>query len=117
MAYNELLADRIRQSLREKSLHDKEIKMMGGLCFMVDDKMCAGIVKNDLMARIDPGFHKKALTMKGCREMDFTKRPMKGFVFVSPEGTDLDEDLDTWIELCLDYNPKVKTDKKQKSSE
>ena len=87
---------------------------MGGLCFMVDEKMFAGIVKNDLMARIDPEFCKEALTKKGCREMDFSKRPMQGFVFVDPEGTDLDDELDFWIQQCLDYNPRAKSGKQKK---
>lgn len=113
MAYNELLADRVRQSLDERKVPFREIKMMGGLCFMVDEKMCTGIVKNDLMARIDPSMQKIALSKKGSREMDFTGRPMKGFVFVGPEGTDLDDDLDYWIDLCLDYNPKAGTGNKK----
>ncbi len=67
--------------------------MMGGLTFMVDDKMCLGVVKESLMARIDPDIYDEALLRNGCREMDFTKRPMKGFVFVDPEGVDMDADL------------------------
>ena len=78
MAYDELLADRIRNVLKQKKVGNIEKKMMGGLCFMVDDKMCLGIVKNELMARIDPDFYNTALTKNGCRKMDFTGRPMKG---------------------------------------
>jgi len=85
--------------------------MMGGLCYMVDDKMCIGVVKNNLMARIDPDIYEEALTKKGCKEMDFTGRSMKGFVFVEPRGVDLDEDLDYWVELCLDFNPLAKSSK------
>ena len=79
---------------------------------MVDDKMCVGVVKDKLMARIDPEIYDEALTRPGCREMDFTGRKMKGFVFVEPEGTDLDEDLDRWVEMCLDFNPRAKSSKK-----
>ncbi len=110
-----MLADRIRQSFREKKIQYREIKMMGGLCFMVDEKMCTGIVKNDLMARVDPKIHQMALSKTGCREMDFTHRTMKGFVFVGPEGTDTDDDLEYWIELCLDFNPKIKSGKPEKN--
>ena len=81
---------------------------------MVDDKMCVGIVKDVLMARIDPDIHEEALTKKGCRDMDFTGKPMKGFVFVDPEAVDLDSDLDYWIGLCLDFNPRAKSSKKKK---
>jgi len=84
MAYDELLADRIRFVLKEKRVRNIEKEMMGGLCFMVDEKMCVGIVKNELMARIDPEIYKVALKRKGAKEMNFTGRPMKGFVFVEP---------------------------------
>lgn len=114
MSYSELLADRIRRNLQEKKTSFEEKKMMGGLCFMVDDKMCVGIVKGNLMARIDPEIHEEALSKKGCRVMDFTGKPMKGFVFVDPEAVDMDNDLDYWIGLCLDFNPRAKSSKKKK---
>ena len=116
MAYNEYLADRIRRVLHEKRVSFIEKEMMGGITFMVNEKMCVGIVKESLMARIDTGIYDQALTRKGCREMDFTKRPMKGFVFVDPSGTDMDEDLEYWIDLALEYNPRVKSSKKKGKS-
>ncbi len=116
MAYNELLADRIRQILAPVKLAVEEKKMFGGLCFMVDNKMCVGIVKEDLMARIGETAQETALQRKGCRPMDFTKRPMKGYVFVAPEGTDMDEYLEHWVQLCLDFNPQAKASKKKKRS-
>jgi hypothetical protein len=112
MAYNEFLADRIRIILNRKSYPFTEKKMMGGLTFMIDNKMCVGIVKDDLMARIDPAVHDEALTRKGCRVMDFTHRPMKGYVFINLEGTDMDLDLESWIELALEYNPRAKASRK-----
>lgn len=115
MAYNEFLADRIRQTLNQKKVFYTEKRMMGGLTFMVDDKMCVGIIKEDLMARIDPLKYRDALGRKGCREMDFTGRPMKGFVMIKPEGTDMDKDLDYWINLALEYNPLAKSSKKEKT--
>jgi TfoX/Sxy family transcriptional regulator of competence genes len=114
MAYNEHLADRIRRIFSDRHVTFEERKMMGGLCFMVDDKMCVGINKNDLMARIDPEVYSDALKRKGSKEMDFTGRPMKGFVFVEPTGTDLEKDLEYWIKLSLDFNPKAKSSKKKK---
>ena len=112
MAYNEFLADRIRQSLHDRNIAFEEKKMMGGLCFMVDDKMCLGVVKDLLMARVGPVAYDEALDQPGAREMNFTGKPMKGFVFVEEDGIDMDEDLDHWIELCLDYNPLAKSSKK-----
>jgi len=115
MAYNEFLSDRIKQFFKEKAVYFEEKEMMGGLTFMVEQKMCVGVVKNSLMVRIDPDIYENVLGKKGSREMDFTKRPMKGFVFVDPEGYDLDSDLEYWINLALEYNPKAKSSKKKKS--
>lgn len=114
MAYDEHLAKRVRELLLTKK-SVKEKKMMGGLTFMVNDKMCVGILNDDLMARIDPAVYEKALEKRGCREMDFTGRPMKGFVFVEPEGTKSKKDLEYWINLTLKYNKKAKSSRKRKS--
>jgi TfoX/Sxy family transcriptional regulator of competence genes len=113
MAYDEFLTERIRRAFQDKNAVFEEKKMMGGICFLVDGKMAAGVVKNKMMARIDPDIQEQALSRKGCTEMDFTHRPMKGFVFVEPEGTDLDADLEYWVRLCLDFNPKAKASKKK----
>ena len=114
MAFNELLADRIRKVFIDKEVSFDEKKMMGGLTFMVNDKMCVGVSNDDLMARIDPEKYNEALEKKGCREMDFTGRPMKGFVFIDPLGTDFNKDLEYWIELALEYNPTAKASKKKR---
>ena len=113
MAYDLYLADRIKAALKENKVAFEEKKMMGGLCIMINDKMCVGVIKNDLMARIDPEIYQHALQKKGCKEMDFTGRPMKGYVLVEPEGIDTDSELNYWINLCLDFNPKAKSSKKK----
>jgi TfoX/Sxy family transcriptional regulator of competence genes len=113
MAYNEALAMRVREALVSLP-RVEEKKMMGGLTFMVNGKMCVGILQNDLMARIDPEIYETTLRKKGCREMDFTGKPMKGFVFISPEGTREKEDFDDWIGLALEFNKKAKASKKRK---
>lgn len=107
MAYDEQLADRIKNSLDRRKVKYAEKKMFGGLCFMVDDKMMMGVEKDRLMARIDPEDEGKALKRKGARQMDFTGRPMKGFVYIDEKGFDMDDDLEYWISLCLKYNPKA----------
>ncbi len=114
MAYNEHLADRIRSVLKHRSIPSVEKKMMGGLTFMIDDKMCVGIVKDELMARVGPHSMPEALSKKGCRPMDFTGRPMKGYVFVNPEGVDMEEDLEYFIDLALVFNKEAKSSKKRK---
>src|SRR5687768_1830397 len=108
MAYDEHLADRVRVVLKSKRIRAEEKKMMGGLCFMVKDKMCFGVEKNKLMARVGPEAYKDALKKKGCKKMDFTGKPLTGFVYVEPAAIDLDDQLEYWVQLCLDYNPKAK---------
>jgi len=114
MPYDEYLAERIGRILKDKNIHFEARKMMGGICYLVNDKMCAGIIKEKLMARIDPQLYETALTKKGCIPMDFTGQTMKGFVFIEPEGIDMDRDLEYWIDLCLEFNPRAKSSKKMK---
>lgn len=110
MAYDEILANRVREILSPlRKVEEK--KMMGGLTFMVNDKMCVGILKDNLMVRIDPDIYEKVLERTGCREMDFTGRPMRGFVFVDPEGTKTKKDLNYWLGLALEYNKKARPSK------
>ena len=114
MAFSEYLADRVRSSLKGLNSTFEEKKMFGGMSFMVDDKMCVGIINDDLMVRTDPEHQNEFLKETGCRIMDFTKRPMKGYLYVSAEGIDMDEDLDKWVQRCLDFNPMAKASKKRK---
>ena len=113
MAYNEHLAERIRTNLRTH-LPIEEKKMFGGIAFMVDDKMCIGIVKEELMVRINPDDMDELVGKKGARQMDFTGRPMKGFIYVSPDGIDREQDLEFWINAALEYNKIAKASKKRK---
>lgn len=113
MPYNEKLANRIREVLADlPNIEEKE--MMGGLTFMVNDKMCVGIIKAEMMCRIDPNFHETAIEKTGCRTMDFTKRPMKGYVMIDDTGMKTKKEFDFWINLCLEFNSKVKSSKKKK---
>jgi len=116
MAFDEHLADRVRQYFADLHIPTEEKRMMGGLCFMVRGKMCVGISKERLMARLDPAIYDEVLKREGARAMDFTGRPMKGFVFVEPEGIDEDEALHEWLQLCLDYNPRAKSSRKKSKS-
>ena len=96
MAYNERLADRIRKIVaRGKNMTEK--KMFGGLAFLLDGKMFCGIVKDDMMVRVGPEQHEKALQEKGARPMDFTGRPMKGYIFVGQGGYKTDDALSKWV--------------------
>jgi len=113
MAYDEQLAERIRRGLRNVRVRFAEKRMMGGLCFMVNEKMCVGVEKNRLMVRIDPAVYDTALRRKGCVPMDFTGRPMRGFVFVNPIGLATDDELGDWLKLAVEFNPKARASKRK----
>ena len=112
MAYNEILADRIRELLVDHP-EVEEKQMMGGVAFMVNNKMCVGVVKDEMMARIDPALYEEALEKPGCHPMDFTGKPMKGWVFISPEGIEKISDLKYWADLALSFNNQAKASKKK----
>src|SRR5712692_6310179 len=105
MAYDELLEPRVRLFFDENQIKHEAKRMMGGLCFMVKGKMCVGVEKNRLMARVGPDGYEDALTRKGCRPMNFTGRPMRGFVFVGPESLGSEGELGFWLDLALAYSP------------
>src|SRR5919106_5116182 len=85
MAYDEVLADRVRGVLLENGQFD-ERKMFGGIAFMVKGHMCCGVLNEDLVLRLDPNDARTLLRSKYVRPMDFTGRPMKGYVYVAPSG-------------------------------
>ncbi len=113
MAYDEKLNNRIRESIAHLP-NVEEKHMFGGTCFMVNGKMCVGVVKDEMMCRIGPEAYEAALERKGCREMIFTGKPMNGYVFVSEDGMKSKKDLEYWINLCLDFNGKAKAAPKKK---
>lgn len=112
MAYSEQLADRIRDVL-VNTPRTIEKRMFGGVCFMVNKKMCVGVVNDEMMCRINPTVQDEALSRNGCRIMDFTGRPMRGYVFVSDDGMKSNKDFMYWINLSLDFNTLAKASKKR----
>lgn len=114
MAYDEQLASRGRVVFPRRKVAFTEKRMMGGLCLLVDDKMCVGVEKERLVVRLDPEVYEAALKRKGCAPMDFTGRPMRGFVFVKKAGFTVACDLDSWLSLALEFNPKAKSLKKRR---
>ncbi|MCH7515422.1 MAG: TfoX/Sxy family protein [Bacteroidetes bacterium] len=114
MAYDEHLGDRIRQFIQSKTTSFYDKKMMGGLVFMVNEKMCCGIHIDKkygdslLMAKIGEEAYEQEIKKEVCLPMDFTGKPMKGYIFVTPEGFDMDSDLEYWIQKALDFNSKKK---------
>ena len=112
MAYNEKLANRIRERFVELPIIEEK-EMMGGLTFMVNGKMCVGIIKDEMMCRIDPAIHEIEIEKQGCRTMDFTKRPMKGYVMIDDTGMKTKKEFDYWINLSLAFNKQAKAAKKK----
>lgn len=112
MSYNEKLADRTREiiALTHKKVEEK--KMFGGLCFMVNDKMCVGVEKERLMVRLDPALFDEVIEKEGCKPMDFTGKIMKGYVFVDVEALNTKKKLEYWVRLALDFNKHAKSSKK-----
>jgi TfoX/Sxy family transcriptional regulator of competence genes len=97
MAFDEALADRIRDVLASRP-EVTERKMFGGIAFMLAGNMAVGVIGEDLMVRLDPDDAEKALGEPHARPMDFTGRPAKNMVYVDAEGTASDEDLAAWVE-------------------
>jgi len=116
VAYNEQLASRVRNHLASLRLSVEEKRMMGGLCFMVRDKMCVGVTDDCLMVRLDPADMPAALKRPGCTPMAFTGRPLKSFVFVSPEGWKPAKEFNHWLSLALEFNPRAQSSKKRARS-
>ena len=101
MAYDEALAERIREVLGDGP-DITERKMFGGIAFMSRGNMVCGIVRNDLMLRVGADAHEEALAEAHVRPMDFAGRPMKGMVYVSPAGLQGDA-LQYWVERGLRF--------------
>lgn len=99
MAYDEALADRIRQALVDDS-EVSEKKMFGGLAFLHRGLMFVGVSGSKLMARVGREHYKDSLARKHVREMDFTGKPMQGYVYVEPSGLQSKEQLSFWLQRC-----------------
>ena len=102
MAYDEGLAERVREVVMERPTVSEK-KMFGGLAFMLNDYMFCGVMEDILMARVGPENWAGSLAKPHVREMDFTGRSMKGYVYVDPEGIEADEDLAQWVNLCAEF--------------
>ena len=112
MAYNEKLADRIREIIALTHRNVEEKKMFAGLCFMVNDKMCVGVHEHRIMVRLDPVVCDEVVENEGCEPMNFTGKIMRGFVFVDDAVLKTKKQLDYWVQLGLAYNKFAKSSKK-----
>lgn len=115
MAFDTTLAGRVRELLNQHP-NVAEKQMMGGLTFMVNDKMCVGVKNDDLTCRINPDAHEESLKRPGCSPTLVIGKEMKGFISVAPQGTANDADLRYWVELALAFNPLAPASKKKKTT-
>jgi TfoX/Sxy family transcriptional regulator of competence genes len=102
MAYDEELAERVREVLAARS-GVSERKMFGGIAFMVEGNMACGVLGENLIVRLGDEEGAKALSEEGVRPFDFTGKPMKGIVYVSPERTAHVAGLGEWVDAGADY--------------
>jgi TfoX/Sxy family transcriptional regulator of competence genes len=113
MPYNEAIADRVREIIAETTDNVEEKRMFGGLCFMVNEKMCICVESERLMIRLDPNMYDELLEKDGCHRMDFTGSVMKGYVFVDNTVLNTKKKLHYWVSLALEYNEIAKASKKR----
>lgn len=103
MAHDEALAAQLRQALAATPAVTEK-KMFGGLSFLLHGHMIGGVTgKGDFVFRFDPQEHESALAEPDVREMDFTGRPIRGFVFVNAAGVAQAADLARWVERSLSW--------------
>src|SRR5262245_35138825 len=102
MAYDETLASRVRKILSNVAGFSEK-KMFGGLCFLLHGNMCCGVLKDDLVLRLEPERAQEVLSRPCTRPMDFMGRPMKGFVFIEAGGLTTDRQLRDWVSMARSF--------------
>lgn len=115
MAYDEKLADRIRETLQDLP-HVEEKRMFRGLAFMVNGKMCINVSGDEMMLRFDPALHPSLVEKQGFRTMVMKAKELKGYGYVAAEGFRTQADFDFWIHLALAFNGQAKASKKDRNN-
>ena len=113
MATDPFFLERMRYILKARNINWIEKRMFGGNCFMVDDKMCFGTYRGGMMVRVPPEEAEELANREGAEHLIHGGRAMKGFLFIEPDGYDMDEDLEFWIGKCLEFNPRAKSSKRK----
>ena len=112
---NHITAERIADWLTAKNVVFEQKRMFGGVCFMVDNKMCIGTYQGGVMARVGPTEADALINRPGTSPMTNGSRPMKGYLFIEPQDYDSDRDLSFWVDKCLAFNPTATASKKKKA--
>jgi TfoX N-terminal domain len=106
MAFNEALAERIRQRVaRRKNIEEK--RMFGGICFLLNGNMLVGVWKDSLIVRLGPKQGDEALLEPHVKVFDITGKPMKNWILVEPEGVVADGQLNGWIQRAVKFVGKL----------
>lgn len=119
MAIDTLFLERLQNGMNLLGVEFRELKMMGGICFMVDEKMCLGThidkktQESMLIARIGPVQYEQFIESPEVLEFDITGRPMKGFVMIKSSHLETEESIIVWLQRCIDYNPIAPKSKKK----
>ena len=113
MSNDTITLDRLRNILKSRKIAWEEKKMFGGICFMIDDKMCFGTSDRGLLLRVDPDQEMAFRQRPGMSVMVHGGREMAGYRRAEQSAIDSDADLEFWIDECLTYNPKAKSSKKK----
>ncbi len=111
MSYDEKTAERVRRILARRS-DVVEKKMFGGLCFMVNGRMCCGLTSTAFMVRVGADRYEDALAQPHARPMDFTGRPLAGMVYVDPDGYKSDAALAKWVQRGVDFLYSLRAEKR-----
>jgi TfoX/Sxy family transcriptional regulator of competence genes len=112
MAINEKITNRVRELLADVDKLEEK-KMFSGIAFMVDEKLCIAVRGDNIMLRIDPALHDELVEKPGCSPMIMKGKDLDGYVIVDESVLDTKKQLNYWIQLALDYNPKAKATKKK----
>lgn len=102
MAFDETLSQRVRSLLIGRAGY-AERKMFGGIAFMLDSKMCCGVLNDELVARVSAADYAAALKQPQVRPMDFTGRPMKGYLYIAAAAIADDGSLAMWVDRCVSF--------------
>lgn len=116
MAFDEKMADRVRELIAAVETNVEEKRIFSGLCFMVNDKMCVAVRQDSIMVRLDPALTEEVLNKDGVVPMVHSGKIMQGFVFVNEGSLTTKRQLEYWVKLALDFNAFAKSSKEKKPS-
>jgi TfoX/Sxy family transcriptional regulator of competence genes len=103
MAYDEELADRLREQLAaEESVTEKA--MFGGLAFLLHGNMALTVSSHGgLMVRVGVEASEAALARAHTKQIEMRGRPMPGWIHVEAEGVKTERQLAVWVRYGVEF--------------